>query len=392
MLMSFNERGESMKENRIEKTLELMKKNGLDGLLYASSANFQYLADTTDYFWQRTSMNNIAGKFSAENVPEALYFLNDKGESFICCIPSLKNEFPGFQNLYLSYVDQMEDTISLFIRGKRIGIGFNCMAFIKETLLAIDPMIEIVDAEEILNDLRTIKDKDEIKALRDIASFTDKAVKYVCDNLKEGMTQREIEQLLMDYGFNNNIPDFAFSPTCGLKTRNTPLAKDALTFSRDSVLVEGTAIAFDVGYVQHGYCSDWGRTVYFGKAPELVKNGYKALQAGQQYMVANIIPYKTNNNELYDLVLKKVTEMGYGDYLRFQDIGMLGHQIGIDCHEHPMINRATDYILKPGMVFCSEPKMFFVDECYMRVEDMILVTETGAEFLTKFDRDLFELT
>jgi Xaa-Pro aminopeptidase len=43
------------------------------------------------------------------------------------------------------------------------------------------------------------------------------------------------------------------------------------------------------------------------------------------------------------------------------------------------------------MVFCSEPKMFFVDECYMRVEDMILVTETGAEFLTKFDRELFEL-
>ena len=380
-----------MKEDRITKTLELMKKNRLDGLLYASSANFQYLADTTDYFWQRTSMNNIAGKFSAKNVPEALYFLNDKGESFICCIPSLKNEFPNFPNLYLSYLDQMEDTISLFIKGKRIGIGFNCMAFIKETLSAIDPMFETVDAEEILNDLRTIKDQDEIQALRDMADFTDKAVKYVCDNLKEGMTQREIEQNLMDYGFNNKIPDFAFSPTCGLKTRNTPLAKDALTFSRDSVLVEGTAIAFDVGYVQNGYCSDWGRTVYFGRAPELVKNGYKALQAGQQYMVANIIPYKTNNNELYDLVLKKVTEMGYGDYLRFQDIGMLGHQIGIDCHEHPMVNRATDYILKPGMVFCSEPKMFFVDECYMRVEDMILITETGAEFLTKFDRDLFEL-
>ncbi|MPM60009.1 Aminopeptidase YpdF [bioreactor metagenome] len=108
-------------------------------------------------------------------------------------------------------------------------------------------------------------------------------------------------------------------------------------------------------------------------------------------MVDSIVPNQTNNNELYDLVLRKVRELGYGDYLRFQDSGMLGHQIGIDCHEHPMVNRATDFILRPGMVFCSEPKMFFMDECYMRVEDMVLVTETGAEFLSKFDRTLFEL-
>jgi Xaa-Pro dipeptidase len=380
-----------MKESRIQKTLELMKKNGLNGLLYASSANFQYLADTPEYFWQRTSMNNIAGKFSALTVPEAVFYLNDRGEGFICCIPSIKESFADFKNLHVSYLDQMEDTISIFIKEKKIGIGFNCHQFLKETLLAIDSTIEIVDAEELLNDIRTIKDNQEIEILRANAEFTDQAVKFVCDNLKAGMTQKEIEQLLMDYGFERNVPDFAFSPTCGLKTRHTELAKEALTFSRDSVLVEGTAIAFDVGYVINGYCSDWGRTVYFGKAPELVKNGYKALQAGQQYMVENIVPHKTNNNELYDLVLKKVTELGYGSYLRFQDSGMLGHQIGIDCHEHPMINRDTGFILRPGMVFCSEPKMFFKDECYMRVEDMILVTETGAEFLSKFDRNLFEL-
>jgi Xaa-Pro dipeptidase len=380
-----------MKESRIQKTLELMKKNHLNGLLYASSANFQYLADTPEYFWQRTSTNNIAGKFSALTVAEAVFYLNDRGEGFICCIPSIKDSFTGFKNLYVSYLDQMEDTISSFIKEKKVGIGFNCHQFLKETLLAIDSTIEIVDAEELLNDIRTIKDEQEIEILRANAEFTDQAVKFVCDSLKEGMTQKEIEQLLMDYGFKHNVPDFAFSPTCGLKTRHTELAKEALTFSRDSVLVEGTAIAFDVGYVRNGYCSDWGRTVYFGKAPELVKNGYKALQAGQQYMVENIVPHKTNNNELYDLVLKKVTELGYGSYLRFQDIGMLGHQIGIDCHEHPMINRDTDFILRPGMVFCSEPKMFFKDECYMRVEDMILITETGAEFLSNFDRDLFEL-
>ena len=70
---------------------------------------------------------------------------------------------------------------------------------------------------------------------------------------------------------------------------------------------------------------------------------------------------------------------------------MLGHQIGIDCHEFPMLNRATDAILRPGMIFCSEPKIMIEGECFMRVEDMILITKTGAEFLTNFDRTLFEV-
>lgn len=380
-----------MKKIRITKTLDLMRANNINGLLYASGANFQYLADTPEYFWQRTCMNNIMGKSSSRTVPEALYYLNDQGESFICCVPALKNMFKDFPNLYLSYLDQMEDTLARFIKEPRIGIGYNCHDYLFDTLKAVRSDLKIIDAEELLNDLRCIKDASEIAVLRANAEFTDQAVAYVCANLQAGMTQLNIEQLLMDYGFKHQIPDFSFPPTCGLKTRQTAMAKDALTFSRDSVLTTGTAIAFDVGYVNHGYCSDWGRTVYFGKAPELVKNGYNALQAGQQYMVDSIVPNQTNNNELYDLVLRKVRELGYGDYLRFQDSGMLGHQIGIDCHEHPMVNRATDFILRPGMVFCSEPKMFFMDECYMRVEDMVLVTETGAEFLSKFDRTLFEL-
>jgi len=380
-----------MKKDRINKTIELMKKAKLDGLLYASSANFQYLLDANDYFWQRTCMNNIMGNSNSRLVPEALVYLNTKGEYYICCIPALKDIFKDHKNVFISYMDQMEDTMSQFITEKNIGVGFACQDYLIETLKEIDPEIKTVYCEDLLNELRWIKDEDEIQIMRQNAQFTDDAVRYVCDNLREGMSQFDAEKLLMDYGFAHEIPDFSFPPTCGFKTRNTKAATDALSFSRDTKLTKGTAIAFDVGYMNHGYCSDWGRTVYYGKAPELVKNGYHALQAGQQYMVSKIIPNKTNINELYGLVLEKVTELGYSDYLRYQEKGMLGHQIGIDCHEHPMLNNAIDFVLREGMVFCSEPKMFFENECYMRVEDMILITKTGAEFLTKFDREYFEV-
>ncbi len=380
-----------MKTNRIEAATQAMKATGLDGLVYASSANFQYLLDANHYFWQRTCMNNINGHSNYRLMPEAVLYLTVDQQISIFITPNLKNTFKDYPNVIITYMDQLEDTMAPYIKEKRIGVGFACQQYLSDTLRAISDDITIIESEDLLNDIRCIKDQDEIASLRKMAEFTDKAIQHVVASLKENMSQYDAEQSVMQYGLDHNVADLSFPPTCGFKTKDSELAKDALSFDRNSLLKPNTAIAFDIGYMHDGYCSDWGRTVYYGKASELVKNGYKALQAGQVHMVKSIVPYKTNVNELYDLVLAKVKELGYGDYLRFQDRGNLGHQIGIDCHEHPMLNRSVDHILKPGMVFCSEPKMFFENECYMRVEDMILVTEDGAEFLTKFDRDLFEI-
>ena len=377
--------------NRREKCLEKVKEAGLDGVLYAQGANFQYLSECTNYFWQRSCMNNIGGRMSAKLLPEVLIYLNNQGECTIVSIPQYRNSFEG-QKVVISYMDQLEDSLSEVIDGKKIGIGHDCHEFLKDTLKIVDPEIECVDAEELFFELRACKDEKEIAQMRKLAAFTDEAVMHVVKNLKKGMTQHDAEKMLMEYGFAHGIQDFSFPPTAGFKTRCTFKPEENFEFPRTSVLTEGTAIAFDVGYMDQGYCSDWGRTVYFGKAPERVKKGYEALQAGQKYMVSKIVPNKTNVNELYDLVLEEVTRRGFDDVLRYKEIGMLGHQIGIDCHEFPMINRATDAILRPGMIFCSEPKMMFENECYMRVEDMILVTEDGAEFLTHFDRELFEIS
>lgn len=375
---------------RRKKCLKAVQEAGLDGVLFAQGANFQYLSECNHYFWQRNCMNNIGGRLSAKLLPEALIYMSKEGTCKIVTIPQYRNSFEGFEPV-ISYMDQWEDTLSEVIDGKKIGIGHDCHEYLKDTLKIVDPEIEAIDAEELFFEIRACKDEKEIAQMRKLAKFTDDAVMHVVKNLKEGMTQHEAERMLMEYGFAHGIQDFSFPPTAGFKTRCTFKPEENFEFPRTSRLVPGTAIAFDVGYMDLGYCSDWGRTVYFGKAPEHVKEGYKALQAGQKYMVSKIVPYKTNVNQLYDYVQEEITRLGFADVLRYKEMGMLGHNIGIDCHEFPMINRKTDAILKPGMIFCSEPKMMFEGECYMRVEDMILVTETGAEFLTNFDRDLFEV-
>jgi Xaa-Pro aminopeptidase len=69
----------------------------------------------------------------------------------------------------------------------------------------------------------------------------------------------------------------------------------------------------------------------------------------------------------------------------------VGHQIGTEVHENPWLAPRFEEPLRAGMVLCIEPKLWYPGEYYLRLEEMVHITETGAEFLTTFDHDLFEL-
>lgn len=380
--------------DRRKRCLQEFQRTGLDGLLFAGGANFQYLAECTSYFWQRNCFNLEAPIAGAHIIPECMIYMNPEGNTTILTIPSRKDHFDTRKNeVVVSYMDQFEDELRHIIDGKKLGIGRDCDEWFIRTLKEVDPDITTVCVETLFDDLRRIKDENEIAQMRYLAKFTDDAVMYVVQHMKEGMTMFDCERGIVDYGLTHGIQDLSFPPTCGFKTRNTDNAKAIEPFEAERKLVPGTMVAFDIGYMDQGYCSDWGRTVYYGKAPELVKKGYEALQTAECYMISKIRPGITRFGDLYSYICDKAEELGYYDYLRFkrEERGGNGHHIGSDVHEVPFLTPDCDLILQPGMIFCSEPKMFFPNEGYMRVEDMILVTETGAESLTNFPRDLFEI-
>ncbi len=389
-----SDKGDALMIDRRKRCLEEFSKTGLDGLLFAEGANFQYLSECTSYFWQRECMGLDAPAAGSHIIPESVIYMDRYGNTTVLTIPRNKDHFDTTKNeVVVSYMDQFEDELRHIVDGKKIGIGRNCEDWFIRTLKESDPAIETVSAERIFEGIRRIKDDREIAQMRRMAKFTDDAVMYVVKHMYEGMTMFECERGIIDYGLAHGIQDLSFPPTCGFKTRNTENAQNIEPFEPERKLVPGTMVAFDIGYMDQGYCSDWGRTVYWGKAPELVKNGYAALQAAQVYMISQIKPGVTHYGDLYSYICDKAEELGYYQYLRFkrEDRGGNGHHIGTDVHEMPWLTSDQDLILQPGMIFCSEPKMFFPNEGYMRVEDMILVTETGAESLTTFPRDLFEI-
>ena len=379
-----------VKPSRLQATYQKMKALGIDTLIYANGANLQYLTNANDYHWQRSCMTNLRGHSSSYIQPECLLVLS-QNDYHLITIKRINNAFDHIDDHHktITYMDYFEDALVPYIYGHTIGIGHACADFIKSALKANFSDLTFMDCEDLLKDLRMIKDEDEIQKLQQMATFTDNAMEYVVSHLQYGMTQHEAESMVIDYGLNHQCADLSFPPTVGFKTKGEDTAYGLTIYHDGSILKENTCIAMDIGYMNHGYCSDWGRSIYFGKPSDLLKNGYKTLMQAQIHMVESIRPGITTVDQLYPILESYVVKQGYGDYLRFRDTHDLGHQIGIDCHEFPMINKNYHDVLMPGMVFCSEPKMWFPNEGYIRVEDMILIQEDRAVFLTNYDRNQF---
>ena len=192
--------------NRREKILKKLNESGLDGLLFASGANFQYVVESNSYFWQRYCFNLDEPVAGARIIPEAMVYLNKDGKSTILTTPLLKEQF--------------EDELTKIIDGKKIGIGRDCEAWFRKTL-----NVKLIEVEDIFYDLRRIKDEKEIALMSKLGKFTDDAVMYVCEHLKPGMTMFEAERMIVDYGLQHGMADLSFPPTCGFKTRNTENAQ-----------------------------------------------------------------------------------------------------------------------------------------------------------------------
>jgi Xaa-Pro aminopeptidase len=147
-----------------------------------------------------------------------------------------------------------------------------------------------------------------------------------------------------------------------------------------------------VGFVLDGYCSDFGRSCYFGPAVTDVKEGYGALQ---QSVIETVDEMKEGSMcvcDVFPSLERTLDRLGYGDYLRARlPSKNLGHNIGTEVHEPPWLGPEYSEPLQKNMVVALEPKLWHAGEYYLRVEDMVLIGSKRSEFLTNFDRELFEL-
>ncbi|MFD1566236.1 M24 family metallopeptidase [Halolamina litorea] len=252
------------------------------------------------------------------------------------------------------------------------------------------PDADLVSAEGLVGPMRAIKTPEEIEALREAAELTDRIMADVVENVEAGDTMREVGLEIEHRGRMAGASDVSFSSTAGFCHTGVEPSGEVFNYDPDEPLESGTSIAFDVGFVHNGYCSDWGRSVYFGEPPEHIASAYEALMTAVVETIDAIGDEVQTVDDLFPYVEQVCDREGYGEYLRNRhETGIVGHQIGVEVHESPWLRPDNDDELEEGMVFCLEPKLWNDGEYYLRVEDMVHVTADGAESLTRFDRERF---
>ena len=269
---------------------------------------------------------------------------------------------------------------SLDARGKTIGVEASRLPYAIAALLRDSaPTAQLRDFSEGLAGLRIIKDAEEIAAIRCAIAISEAALRDTLAQVRIGISERELANILDSRIVAHGGEGLAFE-TLLHAGGNTALPHTA---PLDYAIAHGDALLIDFGARVDGYCADITRTCFVGAVTPAQRDFYAVVAAANAAARAAAKPGVTA--ESVDIAARAVIiQAGYGPLLRHRT----GHGIGLLAHEAPYITRGNKQTLEPGMVFTVEPGIYRIGDIGVRIEDNILITESGAESLTTFPREL----
>ena len=227
--------------------------------------------------------------------------------------------------------------------------------------------------------VRARKTPPEIASLREAVRISETALERVLARVQTGHTEREIAQWLTQEMTALGADGLAFEPLVliGANSANPHGSTGARP------LAAGDFLLIDFGARVNGYPADITRTVCAGSLSDEMQAIYSAVKAANQAARAIAAPGVTC--AAVDAAARDVIEQaGYGDYFTHRT----GHGLGLEVHERPQIAAGNNTLLAPGMVFTVEPGIYIEGVGGVRIEDNLLITDTGAESLTTFSREM----
>jgi Xaa-Pro aminopeptidase len=225
-------------------------------------------------------------------------------------------------------------------------------------------------ATNVLRTLRMIKDPAEVDALRKAGAAIDRVHARVPEFLVPGRTEADVAA---DIG--KAIVAEGHSAAAFIIVGSGPHGADPHHEVSERELQAGDVVVVDIGGpYEPGYNSDSTRTYSLGEPSTEVAQRYSVLQRAQQAAVQAVRPGVTA--EQVDAAARDVlAEAGLAEYF----VHRTGHGIGLSVHEEPYIVAGNDLPLRPGMAFSVEPGIYFPGKWGARIEDIVIVTEDGAD-------------
>ncbi|MFZ1467631.1 MAG: Xaa-Pro peptidase family protein [Paracoccaceae bacterium] len=252
--------------------------------------------------------------------------------------------------------------------------------FVHHALLTATPGLRIVDGERAISALRLCKTPDEVAALERAIHVSELALEDVLAQVRVGMAEKAVESLLVQALYRHGAEDQSFGPIVAAGDNS---ARPHAHARADYAIQSGDALLLDFGARLDGFNADITRTVFVGHADDEAQAVYATVLAanlaGHAITRAGVTAHQVD-----DAVISVLEASPYADRIRTKT----GHGLGRETHEHPYIMRGNHQVLQAGMVFTDEPGLYQIGKFGVRIEDDLLVTETGCRSLTRFPRDL----
>lgn len=240
------------------------------------------------------------------------------------------------------------------------------------------PNVHWLPTQEIVEAQRVIKEPVELAAIRQAAHLTDDAFTHLIALLQPWMTELEAAWVLESYMRTHGGDKVAFELIVGSGPNG---AQPHATASRRQIR-PGEAIVIDIGTVVAGYHSDMTRTLCLGQPDGQFQELYPIVLEAQETAERTIKPGMTGQ-EADQIARDIITQAGWGTAFGHS----LGHGVGLEIHEAPRLGPASTTVLQPGMVVTIEPGIYIPNWGGIRIEDLVVITETGCEILTRSHKE-----
>lgn len=246
---------------------------------------------------------------------------------------------------------------------------------------AIVPGSELTLAGETIAELRMRKSPDEVAALSAAGAAIDRVQGRIGEWLRPGRTENEVAADIAAaiVAEGHSRPDFVI-------VGSGPNGASPHHEASDRVIRPGDVVVVDIGGpMPSGYFSDCTRTYVAGgdAVPDRVREVYEVVRRAQAAGVAAVRPGVTA--ESIDAASRSVIdESGFGEYF----ITRTGHGIGLEVHEHPYMVAGNPITLEAGMAFSVEPGIYLPGEFGVRIEDIVVVGESGPVLMNNAPTEL----
>lgn len=225
----------------------------------------------------------------------------------------------------------------------------------------------------LIRELRKVKDKQEIESIQSACKIADIGMQTAYETIKPGISEQyaaaEIEYAMRKKGsYGTAFDTIIASGVCSAFPHGG---------CTNRIIHEGDLVVVDLGAIYKFYRSDLTRTIVAGKASQ------KQVKIYETVLLANENAYKTIKpnvlaKDVDASARKTIEEAGFGDFF----VHNLGHGVGLEIHEQPILSPDSKDILAVGNVVTDEPGIYLPGYGGVRIEDTVLVTQDGAEKLT----------